>query len=89
MLFNPASCGLYCLCYLTTFPAGVYDDKCCSSIHLTHAVLIVGYGVTKDKKPYWIIKNSWGSDWGDNGYVLMARGTNQCGVNVAPSFPIV
>jgi hypothetical protein len=42
-----------------------------------HAVEIVGWG-TENNKDYWIIKNSWGTEWGDNGYFKMIRGTNNC-----------
>ena len=42
-----------------------------------HAVEIVGWGV-ESNKDYWIIKNSWGTEWGDNGYFRMIRGVNNC-----------
>lgn len=45
---------------------------------MNHAVLAVGYGV-KDGIPYWLIKNSWGASWGDNGYFKMEMGKNMCG----------
>jgi cathepsin H len=47
---------------------------------VNHAVLAVGYGV-EDGVPYWLIKNSWGADWGDHGYFKMERGKNMCGKN--------
>lgn len=45
---------------------------------VNHAVLAVGYGV-ENGIPYWLIKNSWGADWGDNGYFKMEMGKNMCG----------
>lgn len=45
---------------------------------MNHAVLAVGYGVDNGT-PYWLIKNSWGAEWGDNGYFKMEMGKNMCG----------
>ncbi|ONM55302.1 Cysteine proteinase 2 [Zea mays] len=55
---------------------------------VNHAVLAVGYGV-EDGVPYWLIKNSWGADWGDEGYFKMEMGKNMCGVATCASYPIV
>lgn len=53
-----------------------------------HAIEIVGWG-EQDGKKYWIIKNSWGTDWGRNGYFYMARGTNTCQIedNIVTGVP--
>lgn len=60
---------------------------CCNK-EIDHAVLIVGYGVdTKSSIPYWLIKNSWGTDWGYDGYIYLQRGTDQCGITSQPVVP--
>lgn len=52
----------------------------CSKTHLNHAVLMVGWGV-EGSKDYWIIKNSWGEKWGEDGYFRITRGSGECGIN--------
>ncbi|NWJ03724.1 CATK protein, partial [Crypturellus undulatus] len=67
--------------------AGVYYDESCNGQNINHAVLAVGYGAQKGSK-HWIIKNSWGEEWGNKGYVLLARNRdNACGVANLASFP--
>ncbi|RXG68597.1 Digestive cysteine proteinase 1 [Armadillidium vulgare] len=73
----------------TYYVNGVYYNPLCSSKNLDHAVLVVGYG-TYDNQDYWLIKNSWGADWGDDGYIMMARNReNNCGIATAAAYPLV
>ncbi|XP_038221123.1 cysteine proteinase 15A-like [Zerene cesonia] len=70
------------------------SDADCPASNLNHAVLIVGYNTFIDKTtgkqtPYWIIKNSWGKSWGDNGFYYLVRGRNACGIASDISFSIV
>ncbi len=60
---------------------GVYrpTPKTCDPKYTNHAVLLIGYG-SEGGVDYWIIKNSWGTDWGENGFIRMERGTNACGI---------
>eukprot|EP01127_Copromyxa_protea_P003288 TRINITY_DN13121_c0_g1_i1.p1 TRINITY_DN13121_c0_g1~~TRINITY_DN13121_c0_g1_i1.p1 ORF type:complete len:365 (-),score=100.08 TRINITY_DN13121_c0_g1_i1:41-1114(-) len=65
----------------------------CDPNTLDHALLIVGWGQERnwigEMTPYWIVKNSWGADWGDSGYFLIARNLNMCGVANAVSSAIM
>jgi len=57
-----------------------------------HAVLLVGYGIDRyTKERYWIVRNSWGKNWGDGGFFRIARGTNECFIETGAmeAFPIL
>lgn len=74
------------------YTSGVITDTKCGT-NLDHAVLIVGYG-TEDNLDYWLVKNSWGPEWGDHGYVKILRTDSCndggiCGIAQQPSYPIV
>lgn len=70
------------------YKSGVYSSKNCKNgpMDVNHAVLAVGYGVENGKK-YYIVKNSWGTQWGMNGYFLIERGVNMCGTAQCNSYP--
>ncbi|XP_065839389.1 cysteine proteinase 1-like [Oscarella lobularis] len=67
---------------LQFYRSGVWHPPFCGN-ETDHAVLLVGYGVHDgllEKKPYWLIRNSWGEKWGMDGYFMLARGKEACGI---------
>ena len=78
------------------YQSGIYSDFECGT-KLDHGVLIVGYGTDREgfgqSMDYWIIKNSWGPEWGDNGYIRIQRNIDDerglCGIAMQPSYPII
>jgi cathepsin L len=77
----------------SNYAGGVYDDpECHSDIDvINHAVLIVGYGTDSDTgKDYWLVKNSWNTSWGEEGYIKMVRNKkNQCAIATLASYMTV
>ncbi|XP_050300878.1 procathepsin L-like [Anthonomus grandis grandis] len=69
------------------YSRGVYDDDACGQ-NANHALLVVGYGV-EEGKPYWLVKNSWGPSWGEEGYIKMVRNRNLCGIADHGTYPVV
>lgn len=69
--------------------SGIFNGRCSSDGKtVNHAVTIVGYGSRKGIG-YWIVRNQWGTNWGEDGYILMKRGVNQCNLGSFAMYPII
>ncbi|TVU09633.1 hypothetical protein EJB05_43119 [Eragrostis curvula] len=71
------------------YDGGVIDGRC--GTEMNHAVTAVGYGTARDGTKYWLMKNSWGKSWGEQGYVRIRRGSRGegvCGLAKMPSYPV-
>ncbi|KAL3695757.1 hypothetical protein R1sor_009833 [Riccia sorocarpa] len=84
--YGPLAVGINAA-FMQTYIGGVSCPIICSKRNIDHGVLIVGYGVhgftpvRLSYKPYWIIKNSWGANWGEHGYYKLCRGYGECGIS--------
>jgi KDEL-tailed cysteine endopeptidase len=68
------------------YSTGIFDSTKCGT-NLDHAVALVGYGTSP--QPYYILRNSWGTSWGEQGYmkIAMVDGAGICGVQMEPLYP--
>ncbi|KAL0689354.1 hypothetical protein Bca4012_089032 [Brassica carinata] len=72
------------------YSGGIYNGDC--GTHLNHAVTIVGYGMSEKGTKYWLLKNSWGQTWGENGYMRIKRDVDtpqgMCGLARLAFYPL-
>jgi len=80
--YGPLSAGINSR-PLYYYVGGVFNPTTyqCSPYGINHGISIVGYGTTASGMDYWIIKNSWGPNWGERGFFRIRRGTGACGIN--------
>jgi len=79
--YGSVTASFYVMDDFYDYEEGVYHHKGDPYYDGGHSVKIIGWGETKDDKtPYWIIANSWGKSWGEDGFFRMIRGINDCGI---------
>jgi cathepsin B len=76
--YGPVSAAFTVYADFPTYKSGVYTHQSGSELG-GHAIEIIGFG-TENGTPYWLVKNSWNEQWGDNGTFKIARGTDECGI---------
>ncbi|PKU74158.1 KDEL-tailed cysteine endopeptidase CEP1 [Dendrobium catenatum] len=73
------------------YAGGIFTGPC--NTELNHAVTAIGYGIDTDGTKYWLLKNSWGTSWGDDGYIKIQRDIDAveglCGLATQASYPTI
>jgi len=71
---------------MQSYGGGVFTGCSEDKTHIDHVVQLVGYGHDSDLgQDYWIMRNSWGTTWGEAGYMRLARNPKQCAWDIYPS----
>ena len=88
-VIGPVAANIHVTDNFISYSSGIFYDENCHKDRLTnHVVAVVGYGTYSEGQDYWIIRNSWGPQWGENGYMRLARNTvYNCGIASAAFFP--
>jgi len=85
---GPVSVAINVVSDFQFYSSGIYNGACSSSASaLNHGVVVVGF--ENSGSAYWIVRNSWGTSWGEKGYIRMTKGKNICGIADAASYPVV
>jgi cathepsin X len=87
---GPVSCGITATDGLIAYTGGVYSEyiECCQFPN--HEVSIVGWGADSSEQQYWIVRNSWGTNWGEDGFfrIVMGDPNYNLGVEISCSWAV-
>jgi len=83
---GPISVAVDATVFWQLYRGGVFEPLTGCGTSLNHGVAVVGYG-TDSGKNYWIVRNSWGSTWGESGYMRLVMGKNECGISNSAVYP--
>lgn len=89
---GPITAKIYASPNFTKYKSGVFNDPLCTDdVSVNHAVTIVGYGFdTETKKDFWLLRNSYGTSWGEQGYMKLDRSVaNNCQISTCAFIPKV
>ena len=91
---GPTTVGFNVVNSFYDYTGGVYSDSDCKTTSTNylggHAVVVIGYGTDSMQGDYWLLKNSWGASWGEQGYFKIARNkNNMCDVALYATYPLV
>jgi len=75
---GPIACGVAVPQSLDDYTGGIYEDKT-GDMEITHDISVVGYGEENGTK-YWMVRNSWGTHWGEKGFFRIVRGVNNINI---------
>jgi len=75
---GPIACGIAVPQSLENYTSGIYEDTT-GDHNIVHDISVVGFGVENGTK-YWVVRNSWGSHWGESGFVRVVRGKNNIAI---------
>jgi KDEL-tailed cysteine endopeptidase len=87
LMINPLASAVAVSNNFQMYSKGVFDDPQCGT-QASHGILVTGFGTdTASGKDYWRLRNQWGTDWGEAGYIRIVRGKNMCAVGTYNSYP--
>ncbi|XP_053618089.1 cathepsin L-like proteinase isoform X2 [Plodia interpunctella] len=86
--YGPVTVSVMASPNMKLYSSGIFYDDYCEGGYVNHGVVVVGYGV-RDGDLYWVVRNSWGEDWGESGHILMSAQQNNCFLLDDPYYVIV
>ena len=90
--YGPISVAIYVTSNFQSYRSGIFYDPLCTTLStcdINHAVVVVGYG-NANGQDYWLVKNSWGTGWGESGYFRIARNrNNNCMIACWPMWAVL
>lgn len=82
---GPISCGVAVPEAMEEYTGGVFCDDT-GDLNIVHDISVVGYGVTDDGEKYWTVRNSWGTHYGEQGFIRVCRGVNNLNIESSCSW---